>query len=67
MVTRGFAFKRRDHHLNIDTNMVLRVQYHGSRGLRFGNGTMTNRLKLTWKHIGAKKKWDIWYLDLGWL
>ncbi len=36
MVTRGFASKQRGHHLNIDVDMVLRVQYHGSQGLRFG-------------------------------
>ncbi len=33
MVKRGVEFKRRDHNFNIDANMALRMQYHGSRGL----------------------------------
>ncbi len=36
MVKRGFDFKRRDHNFIIDADMVLRVTYHGSRGVRSG-------------------------------
>ncbi len=34
MINRGFDFKRRDDNIIIVANVVLRVQYHGSQGLR---------------------------------